>query len=39
MAFREAARPHWGLQFHPESLLTDDGLELLAAFLEVGDDA
>ncbi len=35
MAFRHADRPWWGLQFHPESILTQDGLAILAAFLEV----
>ncbi|MDN5865428.1 MAG: chorismate-binding protein [Gammaproteobacteria bacterium] len=34
MAVRYRNRPHWGLQFHPESLLTDRGLDLVAAFLE-----
>lgn len=33
MAVRYRGRPHWGVQFHPESLLTDDGLDLIAAFL------
>ncbi len=35
MAVRYHGEPHWGLQFHPESLLTDDGLDLIAAFLRV----
>jgi anthranilate synthase/aminodeoxychorismate synthase-like glutamine amidotransferase len=35
MAVRYRDRLHWGLQFHPESLLTDRGLDLIAAFLEV----
>lgn len=35
MAVRYKGRTHWGLQFHPESLLTDQGLDLLAAFLRV----
>lgn len=35
MAVRYRDRPHWGLQFHPESLLTDNGLDLVAAFLQV----
>ncbi|MHB9288310.1 anthranilate synthase component II [Halobacteriales archaeon Cl-PHB] len=33
MAVRAADRPHVGVQFHPESILTDDGTELLANFL------
>ncbi|HEX5314347.1 MAG TPA: chorismate-binding protein [Gammaproteobacteria bacterium] len=35
MAVRYRARPHWGLQFHPESLLTENGLDLISAFLHV----
>ncbi len=33
MAVRYRSKPHWGVQFHPESLLTDNGLDLVAAFL------
>ncbi|MGH8271310.1 MAG: chorismate-binding protein [Gammaproteobacteria bacterium] len=33
MAVRYRDKPHWGVQFHPESLLTDNGLDLIAAFL------
>jgi len=33
MAVRHAERPHVGVQFHPESILTDHGKELIAAFL------
>lgn len=36
MAYRHRERPWWGLQFHPESLLTQDGLSILQTFLEVG---
>jgi len=36
MAVRYRGRPHWGLQFHPESLLTEAGLDLIAAFLRAG---
>ena len=36
MAVRYRNRPHWGLQFHPESLLTEDGMDLIGAFLETG---
>ncbi len=39
MAARYGDRPWWGLQFHPESLLTDDGLRLVDAFLEATPDA
>lgn len=35
MALRHRERPWWGLQFHPESLLTERGLDLVRAFLEV----
>jgi len=35
MALRVRGRPQWGLQFHPESLLTHDGWRLLRAFLAV----
>jgi anthranilate synthase/aminodeoxychorismate synthase-like glutamine amidotransferase len=38
MALRVRGRPQWGLQFHPESLLTEDGLALVRAFLEVPRD-
>ncbi len=42
MAVRATDRPHVGVQFHPESILTDDGKRLLANFLadasESGDD-
>lgn len=33
MALRHVARPHLGVQFHPESFLTPAGPALLAAFL------
>lgn len=35
MAVRYREKPHWGLQFHPESLLTEAGMDLVRAFLEV----
>ena len=35
MAIRHRHLPVVGLQFHPESILTDHGLELLAAFLRL----
>ncbi len=34
MALRHVARPHVGVQFHPESFLTPAGPALLRAFLE-----
>jgi para-aminobenzoate synthetase len=33
MAFRHDDRPHWGVQFHPESIGTSHGMELLANFV------
>ncbi|WP_237143145.1 anthranilate synthase component II, partial [Sediminivirga luteola] len=33
MAFRHRARPHWGVQFHPESILTEHGDVLIRNFL------
>jgi anthranilate synthase/aminodeoxychorismate synthase-like glutamine amidotransferase len=35
MAIRHVSRPHYGVQFHPESFLTPEGGRLIAAFLEV----
>jgi len=35
MAVRHRERPHVGVQFHPESILTDTGKRLLANFLRV----
>ena len=36
MAMRHRDHPAFGVQFHPESVLTPDGDRLLAAFLAVG---
>ncbi len=35
MGLRHRTRPHYGVQFHPESYLTRHGLNLLARFLEL----
>jgi anthranilate synthase component 2 len=32
MGVRHRERPHYGVQFHPESILTDSGKRLIAAF-------
>jgi anthranilate/para-aminobenzoate synthase component II len=33
MAMRHRELPYWGVQFHPESILTKAGKELMASFL------
>lgn len=33
MAMRHRSHPYWGVQFHPESILTSEGSRLLANFL------
>jgi anthranilate synthase/aminodeoxychorismate synthase-like glutamine amidotransferase len=35
MAMRHKTHPVWGVQFHPESILTNDGKTLLANFLKI----
>ena len=35
-AVRHKTKPFFGLQFHPESLLTEDGMQLMQAFLRCG---
>ena len=35
MAFKHADLPIWGVQFHPEAVLTQFGLELLANWIKV----
>lgn len=34
-AMRHKSHPVWGVQFHPESILTQNGKELLQNFLEL----
>jgi anthranilate synthase component II len=33
MGLRHATHPTWGVQFHPESVLTEHGHAMLASFL------
>ena len=35
MGLRDRNRPHYGVQFHPESYLCHDGKQILARFLEI----
>jgi anthranilate synthase/aminodeoxychorismate synthase-like glutamine amidotransferase len=37
MGLKHKERPHFGVQFHPESYLTRNGMHLLARFLEISD--
>ncbi len=37
MGLKHKERPHFGVQFHPESYLTKNGMRLLARFLEISD--
>lgn len=37
MAMHHRTLPAWGVQFHPESILSEYGLELLQAFLEASE--
>lgn len=38
MGMRHSRYPYWGVQFHPESILTEVGPRLLDNFLELGAD-
>jgi anthranilate synthase/aminodeoxychorismate synthase-like glutamine amidotransferase len=35
-AVRHRRHPVWGVQFHPESILTESGKEILRNFLRIG---
>jgi len=39
MAMRHRSYPVWGVQFHPESILTEHGHDMLLAFLRLARDA
>ena len=39
MAMRHLELPYWGVQFHPESVLTDTGPHLLRNFLDICEAA
>lgn len=39
MAARHVSRPHLGVQFHPESLLTPDGRRIIENFLAIPGEA
>jgi len=35
MGIRHRELPLWGVQFHPESILTEGGMDVLKNFLEI----
>ena len=35
-ALKHRTHPVWGVQFHPESILTESGKEILKNFLTIG---
>ena len=35
MGLRHKSLPIWGVQFHPESIATENGMRMLANFLEL----
>ena len=37
-ALRHREHPVWGVQFHPESILTHGGTDMLRNFLAMADD-
>lgn len=39
MGLRHRSRPHWGVQFHPESILTEHGTRLFANFRGLSEKA
>lgn len=38
MGLRHTSYPHWGLQFHPESILSEYGKRLIANFRKLAED-